>query len=283
MKGGLHLLVAAALLGGVASTSPVCADEGIYSSFDFLFLSPKFNDVEFGNIFYFPGVGEVESLAGTTGADLDFAHRLAVGYEGDLGGGAQVRWFSYDNDSTYSGVAEDEDDGPTPLDGFLNIDLDTIDVELTQSCSLGVWDWMGMAGVRYGRVSVRESDIDWSVFDDSVWFGSSGVKFEGAGPTVGVQGTRNVIWEELSIFTAARTALLYGDAEQWNPWRVGGVTTINDEFVQTYEVQMGAQCEFEHENYDCLLGIFWEAQRYDSSLLGDVSLHGFGVRTGFEY
>ena len=285
MKRTNKWLAAVATVASCVWMSPTQADEGLYSTIDLLFLSPKISNVGIGNIFYYD---DAPSLIDQDGAidssELDFSQRVTVGYEGDQGGGVQVRWFTFDNTVDYTGFG-DEGGGQIPLFGGLNIDVDAIDAEIVQRGSFRVWDWIATAGARYARVSIREEDINFEALTDTIWFGSTGVQFEGAGPTVSVGGEREVIWEGFSIFSRGRTALLYGDTDLFSAFRSGGAYSNPNDFVQVWEIQIGVQMEREYENIDCLLGIFWEAQRWDSDsqLLGDLGFHGLGVRTGFEY
>jgi len=277
------VLVACGTIGGSAQ-----ADEGLYAGVDLLFLAPKFNSINLPNVFYGNGDGlaNVQSTDGSINSDLDFAQRVIVGYEGDQGGGVQVRWFTFDNDVVYNGTIQHAVDGLVTVGGLLNIDVDAIDAEFTQRGQFKMWDWVATGGALYARVAIREdmvNEIDFEGFSDAVWAGSTGVQFEGAGPTVSVQGSRPILIDELSFFSRARTALLYGDVEQFSAWRVGGLASIPNEFVQVWEIQTGLNLEREYDSFDLLLGIFWEAQIWDSELLGDLAFHGFGVRTGIMY
>ena len=288
MKIFMRPLAIIAMLASSILTGQIQADEGFYSSVDLLFLSPKLNAVGFNNIFYAESPAVPQTIDDNTDSDLQFSQRVIVGYEGDQGGGVQVRWFSFDNDTYSAGTGEDSVNGPISIFGNLNFDLDSIDVELTQRGHFRVWDWLATAGVRYARVDIHNSSsgpFDWSGFGDALWFGLAGMEFEGAGPTVSVQGSREVIWEGFEFFGRARTALLYGDIEMDSIFRAGGGPyTINDVFAQVWEVQVGARMEHEYEAFDWVCGIFWEAQRWENdSNVGDFALHGFGVNTGFEY
>lgn len=287
MRYAIRWLAITAVIVSCVSIQPAPADqgdEGLYATIDLLFLSPKLSNTGIGNIFYYDNAPSIISQDGSVASELDFSQRLTLGYEGDQGGGAQVRWFTFDNTLDYVGTV-DEGGPPILLSGGLNIDVDAIDAEIVQRGNFRVWDWIATAGARYARASVREEAINFEDLSDIIWFGSTGVQFEGAGPTVSVGGEREVIWEGFSIFARGRTALLYGDTTLWSAFRNGGVWTNHDDFVQAWELQLGVQMEHEYENVDCLMGIFWEAQRWDSDsqLLGDLGFHGFGVRTGFEY
>jgi hypothetical protein len=281
-------VTASSLLANNLLSSPAQAEEGLYANVDFLFLSPKLNAVGFNKIFYFDSQ-EIQSAEGSLGSELQFSQRVTVGYEGDQGGGAQVRWFSFDNGdgSAYAGIGEDSVNGSIAINGLVNIDVDSIDAELTQRGKFRVWDWLATAGVRYARVDIHDQAIggmDWSGFGDQVWFGSPGMQFEGAGPTVSVQGSREVIWEGFELFANGRTALLYGETEIESIFRGGGSHVIEDVFAQVWEVQAGARMVHEHDAFDFVWGLFWEAQRWDNDTdIGNFALHGFGAKAGFQY
>ncbi len=285
MKRFLH---AAALAAAFAvQAAGVRADEGWFAGVDLLYLAPKFSGVGFDNVFYHgspvPQFGD-----GAIDSDLDFAQRVSLGYEGSQGGGIQVRWFTFDNTTHYTGVGEDSG-GPEPIAGDLGIELDAFDAEFIQRGSFSAWDWIGTAGVRYAQYEIREQasdEFEWEEFADAVWFGLAGTEFQGAGPTFSAMGSRPVFFEELSFFGRVRTALLYGDIEQDSIYIIGGgPLEITDEFVQVWEFQAGANFEFEFDAFDLVASIFWEAQRWDSdsNLLGDLALHGFGTYVGVEY
>ncbi len=288
MKYAIKWLAIMAMVASGGLSGQTRADEGLYSSVELLFLSPKLNAVGFNNIFYLESPAVPQSVDGKTGSDLEFAQRVIVGYEGDEGGGVQVRWFTYDNDAGYIGSGNDSVNGNIPIIGQLNFDLDAIDAELTQRGKFRVWDWLATAGARYARVDIHNSSsgaFDWTGFNDAAWFGLAGMEFEGAGPTVSVQGSREILWEGFEFFGNARTALLYGDLEVDSIFRVnGGPIVISDVFAQVWEVQVGVRMEHEFDVFDLVCGIFWEAQRWENdSNIGDFALHGFGVKTGFEY
>ncbi len=287
MRCVMRWLVIMAVIVSSVLTSRTQAEEGLFSSVDLLFLSPKLNAVGFNNIFYLESPA-VQSIDGNTEAELEFSQRVTVGYEGDQGGGVQVRWFSFDNDAGYVGSGEDSGNGTIPILGSLNFDVDAIDIELTQRGQFRVWDWLATAGARYARVDIHNGSngaFDWSGFGDAVWFGLAGMEFEGGGPTVSVQGSREIIWEGFEFFGNARTALLYGDIEIDSIFHNGGgPIVIHDVFAQVWEVQAGVRMEHEFEAFDLICGIFWEAQRWENdSSVGDFALHGFGVKTGIEY
>lgn len=265
-------------------TSVAAADEGWYANIDMLFIAPKISDQGVTNIFYYGGIPSITRQGGSIESPLEFAQRVNLGYEGECGGGLRVRWFTFDNNVDYVGEVE-EGGPPISLAGQINLDVDAIDSELTQRGNFQNWDWRVSGGARYARVSLREEDINFEDLSDIVWFGSTGVEFEGAGPTFSAEGNRPILFDGLSIFARARTALLFGETDVWSAFEGGGRYRVHNEFVQVWEFQLGLESEREYEWFDLVSGIFWEAQRWDSDsgFLGDLAFHGFGARLGIEY
>lgn len=282
MKRTVSLAAAVAVAVGLAGPSSQ-AEEGLYSGVDLLFLSPKVSNQGVNRVFYYGDTPTVTNEDGSIGSDLEFAQRVYIGYEGAGGGGVQFRWFTFDNDVDYVGSVENGT--VISLAGSLNLDVDAIDVEMTQSGDFRNWQWQGSGGVRWGRVSARENAINFEDVPDFVWAGSTGVEFEGAGPTFALQGKRPFLYDGLSIFGRGRTALLFGDTDIWSAFDSGGRYTLDNDFVQVWEWQLGAELECQFDAFDLVSAIFWEAQRWDSDsdFLGDLGFHGFGVRTGIEY
>jgi hypothetical protein len=260
----------------------------LYTGIDLLFLSPKISDQGFSDLF-FPCC-ELPSTAhqdGTLGTELEFAQRVFVGYQGAGGGGVRVRWFTFDSELEYNGEWENGG-APLLLHGGLNIDVDYIDAELTQIGAFQTWTWLGSAGVRYGRAQIEEQDINFEDIPAAVFLDTTGMLFEGAGPTLSVEGARPILWSGFSIFANARTSLLFGDTDVATPFFDGPTATftVDNDFVQVWEFQIGTRyfCPVS-DGVDFFSGVFWEAQRWDSDsgFLGDLAFHGLGTQFGFLY
>lgn len=265
------------------NASTCLAQQGWGAKVEHLFLAPKLSDNGVQNIFYFGDFPSSFEQSGSIDSQLGYAQRLILGYEGANGGGAQVRWFTFDQDVGYQGVLEEGPD--IALSGGLNLDVDAIDTELTQRGRFTVWDWTATAGARYAKLSLRENEINFEDSADIVWFGSTGVQFEGVGPTMSVSGARDLGSSGASLFARARTSLLFGDTDLFSAFRQGGEYTNPDDSVLITELQLGTNYECRLQNFDVLTGIFWEAQKWDSDsdLLGDIGFHGFGLTTGVRY
>ena len=283
------MITAVALAATSASAQNANNQEGIYSGVDFLFLSPKISSAGVNQIFFPWGLSSAQSYAGNLDAPLNFAQRVFLGYQGDGGGDMQARWFTFDNNLDYFGEV-DEAGPPRSLCEQTRWQIDAVALELLQRGNFANWNWMGTAGVRIADVSLREESINFEDLDEFVWGGSTGVKFQGAGPTLSVQGARPIITDGLSVFANARTALLFGDTNWWTAFPSnfgagGGRYTIHNDFAQVWEFQFGIQHTKHFEPCDVFSGIFWEAQRWesDSGYLGDLALHGFGCRAGIVF
>jgi len=266
------------------ATPMVRAEQGFFSTYEHLFLDSKISNQGTQRVFY---VGRFNSLTESEGgieSPLEYASRLTVGYEGRSGCGIQARWFSFDEDQTYTGRVRE---GGLWIDitGGTTLEVEAVDFELSQRGRFGVWDWLATGGVRYVDLGLQEQEINFEVLSDFAWSGNTGYEFEGTGPTFSLMGLRNIGQTGLSVYGRGRTALLFGDLEHASAFRTSGRYTVADEFMQIWEFQLGANFEANLGCVDLLSGIFWETQRWDSDsdLFGDLAFNGFGVTTGIRF
>lgn len=285
MKRTLLWAAAIAIAACPARGQSACSPPGMYAGVDLLFLSPKISDQGLSDIFFYGNVPATAEYGGSLDAPLEFAQRVTLGYQGELGGGTRVRWFTFDNDLDYVGTWENG--GPVvDIEGNLNLDVDAIDAEFTQSGNFRTWTWMAAAGARYGRVSFLEEEINFEDVPAAVFLGTTGVEFEGAGPTFAVEACRSIFWEGFSLFGNCRTALLFGDTDVFSAFDGDGRYHINNDFVQIWELQAGGRYLVPlTDSCDLVGATFWEAQRWDSdsNFLGDLAFHGFGTQIGLVY
>jgi hypothetical protein len=285
MKRTILWTAAIALLACRPAAAQVCGQPGAYATVDLLFLSPKVNDQSVQTIFYdgdnLPAAADTE---GSLDSQLEFAQRFTTGYQGDQGGGVRFRWFTFDNELEYTGNWENG--GPEiEILGTAELEIDSYDFEVTQSGAFRTWTLTGAAGARYAQIELSSVDINFTdipAFNPLVF--NPGVEFQGAGPTVFLEACRPIVWEGLSIFGNARTAILYGDQTQVYSGFEGGDATIliNNDYLQVWEIQMGGRylCPVT-DNIDMISGIFWEAQRWETeSEYLDFALHGFAAQFG---
>lgn len=280
MRQSLRRAAALAALAALSVTSTASAE--VYGDVDFLLLSASIPSTGFNNIWYREIPAGIRA-EGSLDDGLQFATRLTLGYEDCSCFGGRVRWFSFDNDLGYNGLWVN---GTTiPLLGTTNLDVDALDFDITQGGSFGYWKLIGSAGLRYGRVDLMENSIN---FEDVAAFvaGVGGVQFEGVGPTLSLEGRRQVAGTGLSIFASGRTSLLWGDADVYTPFFIGNLLPVRDEIVQVWEIQLGVEYAKTLSNgMTAETGVFWEAQRWDSenNTLGDLSFMGLGIHAGLSY
>lgn len=266
----------------VLSTASVAMAE-FYADVQFLLLTPNIPSQGFDNIWYRGAPVSVEAEGGLSDS-MEYATRVIFGAEDCCGFGGRVRWFSFDNDIGYDGLW-DTGVGTIVFSGDTSLDVDAIDLELTQRGQFGYWNILGSAGLRYGRVDMVEGAIN---FEDAAAFlgGSAGVNFEGVGPTLSLRGSRPVASTGVTLFAVGRSSLLYGDVESRSPFFFGNLFTVRDEIVQVWEFQLGVEYAKTLSNGATVeTGIFWETQRWDSenNSLGDLSFMGLGIHTGVLY
>lgn len=260
------------------------AEEGFFADYEHLFLNSKISNQGTERIFYVGRFTSMTENEGNIESPLQYASRLSVGYEGAKGGGIQARWFSFSEDQTYTGRVREG--GPwIDISGGTELNVEAVDLEFTQRGKFGVWDWLATGGVRYADLNLTEQQINFEILSDFAWAGDTGFEFEGAGPTFSLMGVRNLGRTGLSIFGRGRTALLFGDLEHASAFRSGGRYTVEDEFLQVWEFQLGTNYQVELGCAGFFGGIFWEAQRWDSDsdLFGDLAFHGFGVTSGIRF
>lgn len=272
----------AALAAGVlfSVTTFASAAEGVSADVQFLFLSPHTQSRGFGNNVYF-GYPNLNVASGAYDDSLQFGLRTNLAAEHCSGTGVRLRWFTFDNDISYSGAG-----GAVILSGLFNMDIDALDMEITQRKDFKYWSMVASGGVRYGRVDIENMTVPFSGHASALSAGSSGVTFDGAGPTVSLEAIRPLGTSGLSLKGGLRTSLLFGETDVRSVFTVLGRTNIANDVVQVWEFQLGGQYVTELNNgANFIVGMHWEAQRWDSdsNALGDLSLHGFGATAGITY
>lgn len=280
------LAASTSLVGTAAAQLGMPTQSGVYGGVELTYLAPMFEE-SYGAVLGYSlpsdGYGFVD---GSLDSDLQVAPRMYLGVEGEGGLGARMRWWTFDHILGYSGVADGEF-GPAPINGTLRLDLDTIDMDVTQRGSFYNWDLQLAGGVRYAHVGAGTSGFG---LNNGIWSEvqidnlDPKLVFDGAGPTVALQARRPLGDSGLSLVGGGRTALVYGDADFRTPFWASGITTVDNVTLQIWEIQLGAQYEVEvADGVDAVLGVAWEAQRWDSNALGSFALHGFLTSFGLVY
>ncbi|MEM6655251.1 MAG: Lpg1974 family pore-forming outer membrane protein [Planctomycetota bacterium] len=270
----------AALLVGVPGAA--VAGGGVYGGVQFLMLAPKINSDGFNQVFY----DEVDfSLVGTEGSfedDLEGGVRFVFGAETCCGFGGRVRYFTFDNDVDYDGLWVGSG-GSIPVQGQSAIDVDALDLEVTQRFDCCCWNMILGGGLRHGAVDILQPPNFFSGVSAVLNSGQTGVEFDGVGPTFSI-GASRCLGYGLSVVGQARTSLLFGDIDMTRAFALTN-RTIEDEFVQVWEFQLGLNYQTRLGGHDVAGGVFWEAQRWDSdsNFLGDLGLHGLGLSGGVSF
>jgi len=207
-----------------------CCDQSmIYAGAEIVALKVFESEGQFGNNDYQPGV------------------RFWGGVQRCDGLGARIRIFDY-----YQTIGTD------------TIDINNIDLEITDTFQTCNWCGVISGGLRYSEVITQGQPTPGGPFTPGL-----GVASFGVGPTVGLQLNRH-LRNDLSIFAALQQSLLYGN----DP---GSVTTATCFSIS--EIQLGVQAN--RGNLFVRTGI--EAQQYyavadsDSETLG---LFGFFATVG---
>lgn len=255
-----------------------------FSSVEALLLAPKTNTQGFDGFFY-EGAPATAETGGNYGSSLEGGVRFTLGAQDCACGiGARVRYFTFDNNVDYTGEWENGG-GPVVLNGGVDIDVDALDIEVTQRGRFNYWDFLVSGGLRYGRVDIEDNTGIFNGLGAAVFFGATGATFEGVGPTFAGQAKRYIGDTGVSLIGRGRTALLFGDLDVYSAFIDDGLLRIQDEFVQVWEFQFGLGYDRACSLGTANLGVFWEAQRWDSesNALGDLALHGLSLMGGLTY
>ena len=262
-------------------------DPGAYGGVELTYLAPLFSAGGYGSYLGYglpsDGYGFVN---GSLEDGLQLAPRIYLGVEGEGGLGARMRWWTFDHILGYSGVGDGEF-GAVPILGTVRLDLDTLDAEVTQRGSFFNWDLQLAGGVRYAHVGAGTSGFgleaaEWS--EVQIDFLEPKLVFDGAGPTIALQARRPLGETGFSLVGGGRTSLVYGDVDYRTPFWLNGTTTIDNVTLQIWEIQLGAQYEAQiADAVTAVVGVAWEAQRWDSDVMGNFALHGFLTSFGLVY
>ncbi|OAI46724.1 hypothetical protein AYO44_10795 [Planctomycetaceae bacterium SCGC AG-212-F19] len=162
-----------------------------------------------------------------------FAPSVSLGYIGQGGWGGRISWWGFavntQESQTSDGInlaaavsplqiAELQDELPNTdevgsrLVVRGEVRMDVWDVEAVRAIETGPWSLLASGGVRYAHISqkynavARESDEGIFIF--------SGHNFNGAGPTLALEGRRLLGSTGLYLYGKTRGSLLYGTSKQ---------------------------------------------------------------------
>ncbi len=172
--------------------------------------------------------------------------------------GARVRYWFYDHDH----------DLVPPGASPLGIDMDVFDAELTLNQRLCNWDLLVSGGVRWGRAG----------FEDFIAAGE--FCFEGIGPTVSLEASRQVGCRGLYAIDNFRASLLVGEIRDPDGLIAAPLvgSTVDDEITMVLENQLGVGWGCDIGCGELHLRAVWETQFWlNDTLANDIVTPAGGV------
>lgn len=226
--------------------------------------------------------------------DYDPAARVWVGWVNDNGLGVRARWFQFDQ-SLGSETFETFIDG-TDIFAEGGLEVESVDIEIAQQFSAGLFEANVGGGIRYGKV---RHDFALEAFDpDESLFVGALRDFEGVGPTMFAEFRRPLGCSNLALLANVRYSVLFGEddaalgAFYANPDDSFGVEAIlsEDVVVGVGEIQLGAEYsrDLDYGRRVFVRGMF-EAQQWSGVGVGlplftnDIGLIGFTTGIGLEH
>lgn len=205
---------------------------GLVAGFELTFLKPHINAAEAIEII--PGVASVE----IEDNEYSASPRFWLGYVGDCGLGWRIRWWEFNH--SLNGESFLLVDGATTLvDSLGGLEVEALDIEMTQEIDLGLWDMSVGGGVRYGRTEHYMSQL----YDDTISTLDIDAfsDFDGFGPTLFAEMRRPVGCNGFAYVGNMRASLLFGE-DKLNAL-VGAVDThiARDNVVGVLEAQLGGE------------------------------------------
>lgn len=211
----------------------------LYAGFELAILQPHLGNLsagtDFGNFRLAP---KFESEA---------SPRIWLGAYNCDGFGGRVRYWQFDHDATGESVLGDLFDFVVfPADGTFSLDLNVqaVDFEMTQSGTFCSWDLEVAGGIRYGKLELGANVV--SEFRGNRRLDGLKVGFEGVGPTVAMAARRPIGCRGLAVYGNARGSLLYGDSGLDGRGSLAGPLASLDieadqHMMQVWEFQIGTE------------------------------------------
>ncbi|MGB7347707.1 MAG: hypothetical protein WBD20_26020, partial [Pirellulaceae bacterium] len=233
----------------------------VYGGFDFAILKANVGGIS-GAI---PPLAVAGSVTSTF--DFDLAPRVYVGLERADGLGFLATYFNYDQDSD-----------PSDLGVITELEMHTIDLEVTSRIKFCGSDLMLSSGFRYADLN-----------QDYVVPGTGALEFdsEGAGLTLGGRFTRDLGATDWDLIIGGRASLLLADNELAIP---GLLSVAADEStLKIWEAQAGVRRVRQlASGAEFITEFTFETQNWDSAAIAgiignEVSLYGPTVRLAFNY
>lgn len=180
-------------------------------------------------------------------------NRFVLGYDNGNGVGGRLRYWMFNH-------GLDAADGLTGV----GIDMDVADAEVTLQNRLAHWDLLLSGGIRYARMELA---------GDSPFIGPFDMYFEGVGPTVSLDVTRDIGRRGFYLLGNLRTSILLGDVRENFPF--GGGDTVEGESMFVLENQLGMGWRREVGLGELNVRSTWETQYWYNAMMAD-DFNGIG-------
>ncbi|MCL4195274.1 MAG: hypothetical protein KJZ87_26285 [Thermoguttaceae bacterium] len=212
---------------------------GLVAGFEMTFLKPHINAAE--SIAIIPGL----PLTEIEDNEYNASPRFWLGYVGDCGLGWRIRWWEFNhtlNGETFEIVGI----GNILVESLGGLEVEALDIEMTQEIDLGLWDMTVGGGVRYGRTE----HVTAQLYDDVLMAGFDDLAvasdFDGIGPTLFAEMRRPVGCNGFAFVGNMRASLLFGEdklAAGFDDTDDGLliVETAQDNVVGVLEAQLGGE------------------------------------------
>ncbi len=190
--------------GSAGGCDCFCANAcGIYVGVEAVYARPHFED-------------EVDVDDNGSGYDWEISARFIGGIRNANGFGGRVRYWRWDHRSNVNSSSV------PPWDDPFRLDVQALDLELTQMVCWGPVNATFFGGTRYGRVWHKDND-------------NEGMTFEGWGPSIGTELLISINCTNLALVGNLRYSALFGHS------RFDEFDRADDDFVTGVDTQLGVQ------------------------------------------
>ena len=268
-----------------------CGESGIIGGYDFLFLKPHFSYAYAYESAYSDGLhSDYETYDFSTG--YAFTPRFWLGYQGQDGLGARVRYMQFDQEiaaedvtvpanMTFFSYSKLSATAGQELDIHNYLEMHVLDAEFTQDFAWRSAKLTAGAGLRYGKIAFSgNGDVtDSGTIQQTAVYRES---FEGVGPTIFVNVKTPIRQSALSFVCGLRGSVLFGRSNSVN--ELNNPLTTGSEIDQSTGTQavgivdgsVGLQYDHRMSNHmNGFLRLTWEGQLWISAFsqdLGDLGL-----------
>jgi hypothetical protein len=294
--------------------SPDLAEVGpvlpFYAGFEAVIVKPRFSDNVALTVMEADGASFESFSERQFQYDLEFSPRVYAGWQYSQELGLRATWWQFGQVTSAVTASPPANgfgriDPPSfgdidistviPSDNFRatsDLDVYTIDLELTKQTQFLAWDLGVGFGIRYAQVEqsyTAELRDDDEVLRGRIHFRH---RLEGFGPTVQLNAYRPIA-SDAGFFCLARGSVLFGDAQSrleagedldlGNPFRTTQ-TGVRDDLLSIAEVQVGFRWQsLAKRPYQPFLTVAMEGQVWNgpgSAATDQGSLGFFGFNTG---